>query len=105
MFAAFSFGLLPLFALAAPQEAAFTSLDGTALKAWVFQPAAQLHKGTVIALHGCGGLYASRGVRTGQLNPRHQAMADLLVSQAAAGIATPSGRRPRPDRRARRDGG
>ena len=85
-FAAVSVGLLPLFALAAPQEASFTSLDGTALRAWVFQPAAQPPRGTVIALHGYGGLYASRGVRAGQLNARHQAMADLLVLQGYAAV-------------------
>lgn len=79
-------GLLPLFALAAPQEASFTSLDGTALKALVFQPAAQVAKGTVIALHGCGGLYATSGVRAGQLNARHQAMADLLVLQGYTAV-------------------
>lgn len=81
-----SCGLLPLFALAAPQEASFTSLDGTALKALVFQPAAQVAKGTVIALHGCGGLYATSGVRAGQLNARHQAMADLLVLQGYTAV-------------------
>lgn len=79
-------GLLPLFALAAPQEASFTSLDGTALKALVFQPAAQVAKGTVIALHGCGGLYATSGVRAGQLNARHQAMAELLVLQGYTAV-------------------
>ena len=67
-------------ALAAPQEASFNSLDGTVLTAVVFQPVG-LPKGAVIALHGCGGLYATRGVRKGLLNARHQAMADLLVAQ------------------------
>jgi dienelactone hydrolase len=38
----------------------------------------------VIALHGCGGLYATTGARQGQLNARHQAMADLLVAQGYA---------------------
>ena len=72
-------------ASAAPsQEVHFDSLDGTALKAWVFQPAGQAAKGTVIALHGCGGLYATAGSRKGQLNARHQAMADLLVEQGYA---------------------
>jgi dienelactone hydrolase len=67
-------------ALAAPQEASFNSLDGTVLTAVVFQPAGS-PKGAVIALHGCGGLFATRGARKGLLNARHQAMADLLVSQ------------------------
>ncbi|MGH6637064.1 MAG: hypothetical protein ACREBY_00505, partial [Polaromonas sp.] len=57
-------------AAAAPLEVSFNSLDGTALKAWVFQPAGQATKGAVVALHGCGGLYASRGPRKGQLNAR-----------------------------------
>ena len=67
-------------AFAEPQEASFNSLDGTVLKAVVFQPVGT-PKGVVIALHGCGGLFATRGARKGQLNARHQAMADLLVAQ------------------------
>ena len=73
---------------AQPQEVVFDSLDGTALKVWVFQPAENAKtestkpkRGTVVALHGCGGLYATGGGRKGQLNARHQAMADLLVEQ------------------------
>lgn len=73
---------------AQPQEVVFDSLDGAALKAWVFQPAENLKaestkpkRGTVVAFHGCGGLYATVGARKGQLNSRHQAMADLLVEQ------------------------
>ena len=81
---ALSFALVGLlFALpasASPQEASFNSLDGTLLKAWVFQPKDAAPKGVVIALHGCGGLYAQLGRRRGQLNGRHQAMADLLVA-------------------------
>ena len=67
-------------AFAESQEASFNSLDGTVLKAVVFQPVGS-PKGTVIALHGCGGLFATRGARKGLLNARHQAMADLLVAQ------------------------
>lgn len=67
-------------ALAAQQEASFNSLDGTVLTALVFQPLGS-PKGAVIALHGCGGLFATRGARKGLLNARHQAMADLLVAQ------------------------
>ena len=67
------------------QTASFVSLDGTQIKALVFHPAATngepASRGTVIALHGCGGLYASNGSRKGQLNARHQAMADLLVAE------------------------
>lgn len=73
-------------AAAAPQEVAFTSLDGTAIKAWVFQPAAQPPAGTVVALHGCGGLYATIGARKGQLNARHQGMADWLTAQGYAAV-------------------
>ncbi len=65
------------------QQVAFDSLDGTPIKAWVFQPTNQ-PKGTVVALHGCGGLYATAGSRKGQLNARHQAMADLLLTQGYA---------------------
>jgi dienelactone hydrolase len=65
--------------------ASFNSLDGTQIKALVFQPAAsttgEVSRGTVIAFHGCGGLYATIGSRKGQLNARHQAMADLLVAE------------------------
>lgn len=72
----------------AAQTVNFKSLDGTLLTALVFHPTAsansqvdQPSRGTVIALHGCGGLYATAGSRKGQLNARHQAMADLLVSE------------------------
>ena len=95
--------LLALPAVAVPQEASFTSLDGTLLKAWVFLPLDHAPRGTVIALHGCGGLYASRGPRPGapslltgsaavpeaarhRLNARHQAMADLLVAEGYAAV-------------------
>ena len=67
-------------AFAGGQEASFNSLDGTVLTAMVFQPAGP-SKGAVIALHGCGGLFATRGARKGLLNARHQAVADLLVAQ------------------------
>ena len=68
---------------AQPQAITFTSLDGTAIKGWLFQPASA-PRGTVIALHGCGGLYATTGARQGRLNARHQGMADLLVAQGYA---------------------
>lgn len=86
-------GLRALFALelaaaalaagAQPVGVSFGSLDGTAIRGLLFQPAAA-PRGTVIALHGCGGLYATTGARQGQLNARHQAMADLLVAQGYA---------------------
>ncbi|MFZ4479246.1 MAG: dienelactone hydrolase family protein [Rhodoferax sp.] len=68
---------------AQPQAVSFASPDGTQLSAWVFQPEGK-SKGTVVALHGCGGLYAALGSRKGQLNARHQAMADLLLTQGYA---------------------
>lgn len=81
-FCAFVFGCcLP----GAAQTASFVSLDGTQIKAPVFHPvvanSGPASRGTVIALHGCGGLYATTGSRKGQLNARHQAMADLLVAE------------------------
>lgn len=68
---------------AEPTEVHFDSLDGTALKAWLFQPAAAA-RGTVVALHGCGGLYATAGARKGLLNARHQAMAEMLRDEGYA---------------------
>ncbi len=65
---------------AQPQSVVFNSLDGTRLNAWLFQPPAAA-RATVVALHGCGGLYATTGARKGQLNARHQAMADMLVGE------------------------
>ena len=58
----------------------FASLDGTQLSGLLLQPAKPA-QGTVIALHGCGGLYATAGTRKGQLNARHQAMADMLLAE------------------------
>jgi dienelactone hydrolase len=69
---------------AQPQEVSFASLDGTPIKAWVFRPTANKPNGTVVALHGCGGLYATSGARQGRLNARHQAMAEMLLVQGYA---------------------
>ncbi|MEN9670841.1 MAG: hypothetical protein RL018_1118 [Pseudomonadota bacterium] len=74
---------------AQPREVSIPSLDETPLKAWVFHPLEMpgtqrlkdAKRGTVVALHGCGGLYAATGANKGQFNARHQAMADLLVQQ------------------------
>ncbi|HXD42108.1 MAG TPA: dienelactone hydrolase family protein [Ramlibacter sp.] len=60
----------------------FKSLDGTRIKAQLFHPAKQPPRGAVVALHGCGGLYARH--RKGQLNARHQAAADMLTAQGYA---------------------
>lgn len=38
----------------------------------------------VIALHGCDGMYSPLASRRGQLSARHQAMADLLVTEGYA---------------------
>ena len=73
-------------AAAAPQEVSYPSRDGALIKAWVFLPDGPVPRGSVVALHGCGGVYASRGARRGQLNARHQAMADMLVSQGYAAV-------------------
>ncbi len=70
-------------AWAAPTVATFRSLDGTLLSAHVFLPAGAA-KGTVVALHGCGGLFAAQGTRKGELNARHQGMADFLVAEGYA---------------------
>ena len=75
------------------QSFSFPSLDGTVIRALVFQPA-QAPRGTVVALHGCGGLFATTGDRQGQLNARHQAMADLLVAQGYA-VVFPDSLNPR----------
>ncbi len=66
-----------------PESVTFPSRDGTALTAWLFKPTNPnlAHRGTVVALHGCGGLYATTGPRAGLLNARHQAMASLLVDE------------------------
>jgi dienelactone hydrolase len=78
------FWLVPALSQAAqPHQVSFASLDGTQLKAWVFQPVDK-PRGAVVALHGCGGLYATSGARKGQLNARHQAMAAMLLAQGYA---------------------
>ena len=65
------------------EPVSFPSLDGTVTRALVFQPA-QAVRGTAVALHGCGGIFVATGDRNGQLNARHQAMANLLVAQGYA---------------------
>jgi dienelactone hydrolase len=61
------------------QEVFFPSADGTPLRAWARHPQGVAAGGTVVALHGCGGLYARGGPP--RLGARHQAMADMLVAQ------------------------
>lgn len=74
--------------LHAQQEVGLPSLDGTVIKAWWFEVPQPKESGVmvtrrpvVIALHGCGGLYASAGARKGLLNARHQAMGQMLQAQ------------------------
>lgn len=55
---------------------------GIQLKAWQYKPAGDASpKPVVIALHGCGGLYATAGARKGQLNARHHSMGQMLQAQ------------------------
>lgn len=74
----------------------FNSLDGVGVSAWLFRPVGNSLP-TVVALHGCGGLYSNIATRTGALSARHQAMADRLVAQGYAVIfpdsLTPRGAR------------
>jgi dienelactone hydrolase len=52
------------------------------LNAWHYKPAGDATpKPVVIALHGCGGLYATAGARKGLLNARHHAMGQMLQEQ------------------------
>ena len=79
------------------EVATFPSLDGTPIKAQIFRPSQQPALGAVVALHGCGGLYATTGARAGQLSARHQAMADMLTAQGYVAVfpdsLTPRGER------------
>ncbi|HMA09602.1 MAG TPA: dienelactone hydrolase family protein, partial [Ramlibacter sp.] len=67
------------------QQVQFQSLDGTTIPASLYLPDGQ-PKGSVIALHGCSGLYATRGPRVGKLIARHEAMAAMLVAHGYAAI-------------------
>lgn len=65
------------------QSLLLPSSDGTELRAWLVHPpgvSLDSPRPVVIALHGCAGLYATRGPRNGQLNARHEGMARLLNS-------------------------
>jgi dienelactone hydrolase len=75
------FGLL---SNACGQEAILLDGPGSVkLKAWHYKAGGDtaVPKPVVIALHGCGGLYATAGVRKGQLNARHHAMGQMLQTQ------------------------
>jgi dienelactone hydrolase len=66
------------------QELTLSSADGSMLKALLIHPQTipegQLRP-AIVALHGCGGLYATLGPRQGQPNARHDGMARLLNQQ------------------------
>ena len=64
-----------------PDAVKFNSADGTLLTAWVYRSDEAVSKGSVVALHGCGGLFARTGARKGLINARSQAMAEMLVDQ------------------------
>ncbi len=74
--------LYSAFALA-QQTVQLPGPGGAQLKAWHYLPASEsaAMKPVVIALHGCGGLYATAGERKGQLNVRHHAMGQMLAEQ------------------------
>ena len=79
----FGLGLGPS-AHAQPVSELVPGINGLALKTWVFHPLQKTHdtpRPVVIALHGCGGIYATVGSRKGQLSARHQGMTDLLLAQ------------------------
>jgi dienelactone hydrolase len=58
-------------------------LGSVQLKTWHYKSVGDTAapKPVVIALHGCGGLYATAGTRKGQLNARHHAMGQMLQAQ------------------------
>ena len=61
----------------------FPSLDRTPLQAWLYRPTGPA-RATVVALHGCGGLYAGAGSRKGLITSRHDAMAQMLTQAGYA---------------------
>lgn len=73
----------------AAERVTFDSLDlDTAtgrpvrISALLYRPegASEVPYPAVVALHGCGGMYSARASRRDELSLRHQAMAELLVS-------------------------
>jgi dienelactone hydrolase len=66
----------------AQETVSLPGAGGVQLKALHYKPAGdESPKPVVIALHGCGGLYATAGARKGQLNARHHAMGEMLQAQ------------------------
>ncbi|MBM3387615.1 MAG: dienelactone hydrolase family protein [Betaproteobacteria bacterium] len=75
------------------QELSLRSADGTQLRAWLTHPEglpAEQARPVVLALHGCGGLYATQGSRRGLPNARHDGMAQLLRAQGYSVLLTDS---------------
>ena len=69
------------------QTITYPSLDGTPIKAELFLPSGAEPKATVVAFHGCGGLYSTRSTPDApRLTERHQGMADLLTRQGYAAL-------------------
>jgi dienelactone hydrolase len=74
--------LLASLAVHAQEAVVIPGAGGLQLKAWHYPPAGDASpKPVVIALHGCGGLYATAGERKGLLNARHHAMGQMLQAQ------------------------
>jgi dienelactone hydrolase len=69
--------------VAAQEQIELPGAVGLRLKAWHYKPIAQAlsPQPVVIALHGCGGLYATSGQRKGLLNARHHGMGQMLQAQ------------------------
>jgi dienelactone hydrolase len=66
----------------AQEAVSLPGAGGVQIKAWHYKPVGDdSPKPVVIALHGCGGLYATAGARKGQLNARHHAMGEMLQAQ------------------------
>ncbi len=70
-------------ALLAQEAISLPGPGGIQLQAWHYKPKdeAKSSQPVVIALHGCGGLYATAGARKGQLNARHHALGEMLQAQ------------------------
>jgi dienelactone hydrolase len=77
------FILLPLACFAqGAEEVLIPSADGTQIKVHVRHPTGldiSQPRPVVLALHGCGGLYATIGNNQGKLNARHAGMAQLIA--------------------------
>ena len=64
------------------EEVVIPSEDGHSIKVHMLHPAGiSIHqpRPVVVALHGCGGLYATTGINQGKLNARHSGMAQLIA--------------------------